>query len=69
MATTRIYAVKQGDTCRLIRATNPAVARSHVARNTISVRVATTDDVYEMAVAGVKVEEAVTGPVQMEIGE
>jgi mannose/fructose/N-acetylgalactosamine-specific phosphotransferase system component IIB len=69
MATTRIYACTQAGKTRLIRATNPAVARSHIAKDTIIVSVASPDDTYELALQGVKVEDIVTGPVQMEIGE
>ena len=36
----RIYIVKQGETKRLVRAASQAVARSHVAKSTISVEVA-----------------------------
>lgn len=39
-ANQRIYVVTQGETRRLVRATNPAVARSHVAKSTILVDVA-----------------------------
>lgn len=67
--TQRIYIVKQGDVARLIRATTPATARSFVAKDTIAVSVASPTDTYELAVAGVKVEETTDGPVQTEIGE
>lgn len=66
---TRIYVVKQGDTTRLVRATSPAVARSHVAKTTITVAVASPDDTYNLGVAGVKVEEVKDGPVQLQVGE
>lgn len=49
----RIYVVTQGEAKRLIRAANPAVARSHVAKSTISVEVASPDDTFELALAGV----------------
>ena len=68
-ANQRIYVVTQGETRRLVRATNPAVARSHVAKSTILVDVANPDDTFELALAGVKVEETSTAPAKKEIGE
>lgn len=65
----RIYVVTQGGNKRLVRANTPAVARSHVAKDTISVQVAGQDDLYTLATGGVKVEETTTGAVQLEIGE
>lgn len=65
----RIYVATQGEAKRLIRAANPAVARSHVAKSTISVEVASPDDTFELALAGVAVEETSLAPVQREIGE
>lgn len=65
----RIYVVTQGDAKRLIRAANPAVARSHVAKSTISVEVASPDDTFELALAGVAVENTSPATAQMEIGE
>lgn len=47
--TQRIYLVQQGDTRRLIRAASQAVARSHVAKSTILVSVASPDDTYMLA--------------------
>lgn len=67
--TQRIYLVQQGDTRRLIRAASQAVARSHVAKSTISVSVASPDDTYMLAQLGVAVEETASGPVQKEVGE
>lgn len=43
-APTRIYRVAVGDTVRLVRATHPSHAAQHVARDLITVRVATHDD-------------------------
>lgn len=65
----RIYVVTQGEAKRLIRAATPAVARSHVAKSTISVEVASPDDTFELALAGVAVENTSPAPAQMEIGE
>lgn len=69
MTAQRIYVVTQGDAKRLIRATNPAVARSHVAKSTIKVDVASPDDTFKLALAGVAVEETIGLPAQTEIGE
>lgn len=69
MAAQRIYVVTQGEVKRLIRAANPAVARSHVAKSTIQVDVASPDDTFKLALAGVAVEETSTQPTQKEIGE
>lgn len=66
---TRIYKVTHNGKHHLVRANSQAVARSHVAKNSISVVVATPDDTYELAQAGVKVEEACFIPVQIEIME
>ena len=60
----RIYIVKQGETKRLVRAASQAVACSHVAKSTISVEVASPDDTFELALAGVVVEETSLAPVQ-----
>jgi hypothetical protein len=65
----RIYKVTQDGKHRLVRANNQAMARSHVAKSTIEVAVATPDDTYQLATAGVVVEETTAGPVQKEIGE
>jgi len=67
----RIYLVTNQTTgqLHLVRAINPAVARSHVSRQVIDVRVATADDAYRAAVSGTKVEETGQGPVQLDIIE
>lgn len=67
----RIYKVtnKTSGTQHLVRAVSQAVARSHVAKNVIEVDVASPDDTYRLATAGVMVEETSAGPVQKEIGE
>jgi mannose/fructose/N-acetylgalactosamine-specific phosphotransferase system component IIB len=65
----RIYKVTQEGKHRLVRASTQAVARSHVAKSTIEVVVASPDDTYELAQQGVKVEETSTTPVQKEVGE
>lgn len=67
--TQRIYLVQQGDARRLVRATSQAVARSHVAKSTILVSVASPDDTFDLAQAGAKVEETMGAPAQKEIGE
>ena len=57
----RIYAVtpKNGNgTTRLVKATTQATARSHVAKDTLSVQVASQDQLVESVAAGVKVEQA-----------
>jgi hypothetical protein len=59
MATERIYVVKptEGDTkARLVRATHPSTALSHVARQAYEVRVATQNDLAALIPEGVKVE-------------
>lgn len=56
MATaTRIYKVAAK---RLVRAANAAQARNHVARESITVEVASQDDLVTMVAAGTKVETA-----------
>ena len=65
----RIYKVTQEGKHRLVRANTQAVARSHVAKSSIAVAVASPDDTYELAQLGVKVEETVDVPAQKEIGE
>ncbi|MFN3375500.1 MAG: hypothetical protein ACK40S_02965 [Burkholderiaceae bacterium] len=64
----RIYVVTHNGARRLVRASTPAVARSHVAKSTISVEVASPDDTFELARAGVTVEETATTPAQKELG-
>lgn len=63
----RIYLVTQNGIDRLVRAHNPNVARSFVARDTIHVCVAGQDDIYEMARDGVKVEETTENPDQLDL--
>lgn len=57
---TRVYLTKQGDIVRLVRAVNVAQARNHVARDSISVEVASQDDLiaYLTANPPAPVEEA-----------
>lgn len=56
----RIYSVinKATGNVRLVKAANPAQARSHIARDTLDVEVAGQDDVYTLACRGVKLEQA-----------
>lgn len=67
----RIYKVtnKTSGNQHLVRATTQAIARSHVAKNVIEVTVASPDDTYRLATAGVMVEETTDGPIQKELGE
>jgi hypothetical protein len=65
----RIYKVTQDGKHRLVRANSQAVARSHVAKLSIAVAVASPDDTYELAQQGVKVEETGEVSAQKEIGE
>ena len=63
MATpTRIYMItkrhRQETVHQLVRAANAAQARSHVARNSYAVAVASQDDLVEQLGFGVKVETA-----------
>lgn len=60
----RIYAVKSGGIVRLIRAPNKAQAIRHVAEATILCDIATQDEIFSMAAAGVKVENATEAPVE-----
>lgn len=64
----RIYKVQYNNESRLVRAVSPAAARNHVAKHSIDVCVASPDDTYALATAGVKVEET-SDNAQMEIGE
>jgi len=66
---TRIYKVKHGETTKLVRATTPTVARSYVAKDLITVEVASQDDIVNIIGAGGKVEETTAGPVQTQMGE
>jgi len=57
MATlTRIYLAEVNGSKRLVRASHPAHVTAHVARDLVTVRVATTDDVADLVAAGCKVE-------------
>jgi hypothetical protein len=60
----RIYAVEVGaqeaseKTVRMVRAVNPSQAVRYVAKNMISAKLASQDDLVQLASKGVKVEEA-----------
>lgn len=69
MAQQRIYLAAHGDAKRLIRATSQANARNHIARNSITVAVASQDDIVALVSGGHKVEETSAEPVQTELGE
>lgn len=69
MAQQRIYLAAHGNDKRLIRATSQANARNHIARNSITVQVASQDDIVALVSTGQKVEETSNEPVQLEIGE
>ena len=69
MSKQRIYIAKHGESKRLIRASTPAAARNHIARDSIMVDVASQDDLVEMISKGRVVEETTEGVVQMEMGE
>lgn len=66
---TRLYLATTNGTQRLVRANTAAAVRNHIAKDTIAVEVASPDDTYKLAQAGIKVEETTAGPVQVEIGE
>ena len=55
---TRIYLVTIGDSDRLVRATHPAQALMHVARDIASVAVASQDDLVNCIADGISVESA-----------
>lgn len=65
----RLYLATINGNQRLVRASNAAIVRNHIAKDTIAVEVASPDDTYRLAQAGIKVEETGAGPVQREIGE
>lgn len=67
----RIYITTNKDTGsrRLVRASSQAVARSHIAKDLIGVEVANTDDVFELASSGAKVEETSSEQANRELGE
>jgi len=56
---TRLYCVKSADQVRLVEATNPASARSYVARKEYSVEIPAQHEIYAMARDGVQIELAV----------
>jgi hypothetical protein len=58
----RIYAVKDGDTTRLVRASHPSVAISHVARGKFKAAVAKPEEIVTAMTNGVKVEDASAEP-------
>lgn len=67
MTTTRIYVIadtklydpaKPEPSMRLVRATHPSAALSHVARRQFKVHVATQNNIADLITAGVKVEDA-----------
>jgi hypothetical protein len=67
MTATRIYAVQKTDdasTTRLVRAPNAAQALRFVAADTFAVEVPTQDQLFALAAAGVKIEEATKEPAQ-----
>lgn len=66
---TRIYIATHGEAKRLIRATSQAVARNHIARDSIQVEVASQDDLVRMISGGWVVEETSNAPAQKELGE
>ena len=59
MATTktRIYTVINGEQARLVRAANVAQARNHVARESITARIASQDELLALA-SKVEVEDS-----------
>jgi len=54
----RIYKVTVNGTTRLVRAATPAAARSHAAKSTIQVAVATGEELYELGKGGLDIEDA-----------
>lgn len=60
MTTKRIYVVQKAGTeqRRLIRASNVAQARNHVARDTLQVAVASQDELVSLVSGGARVEDA-----------
>lgn len=55
---TRIYIVTQGETKKLIEASSQAQALRHVAKDTFTVKVATTTEVAEILTAGGVLEKS-----------
>lgn len=66
----RIYIVavqtKEGETSRLVKATNQAQALRYVARHTFTVAVASAVQVGELMAAGAKIEDATKEPIIQE---
>ena len=58
MAKDRIYFVGNDTSARLVRASRQGPALMHVARGTLTVRVATQNDLELLLAKGVKVEDA-----------
>lgn len=59
----RIYSVKRGGVVvDLVRATNPAQAYAHMARNSWNVDVATPDELVSATQAGINVQEVPVEP-------
>lgn len=54
----RIYSVTDGQSARLMRATNRAQALAHVARTTFACGVASQDELVDLIASGVEVETA-----------
>lgn len=60
MTKTRIYAVDDGVTARLVRAPNAAQAINHVVRGRYTAAPATQDQLVKLIADGVEVEDAST---------
>jgi len=54
---TRIYIITQAEKWRLVRASHPSQALMHVAKDLLTVRVASQDDIVAALTLGVKVED------------
>ena len=65
----RIYLAQHGEHKHLVRAATPASVRNHIAKEIIRVEVASPDDIYSLAKAGVPVQDTRQAPVQLEVGE
>lgn len=61
----RIYLVTIGKSDRLVRATHPATALMHVARNIAKVRVASQDDLVQCLADGIQVETVKAEQMQL----
>lgn len=58
--TDRIYIIKPKDgdaKARLVRATHPSTALQHIAKDTLTVKVASQNDLEAAFLAGIKVEK------------